>query len=807
MQDLYTKQIELEDEYSTQSILDSQQQVLDAYAQGRAADIGRGRILVAKALESCLEPYNAMVNAKGRGNRNRGLVLLKEVKPEVAIMIGLRLIISYCADGVEHSMQRVLTEVGRTIEVESLISIMDKTSSTYTQRTVEYLDNAGTKSVNHRYRTLIAGADSLGLDWNRWSTQERIAVGKFICTIIYDNTGLFKWVRHNDIATLHIAPTEELSKYLTEAVESAKAVTRLPPMLIKPLDWTDQYNGGYYTDWCRAHAPMCSLRSLERDQRTWVLGGLKSDVAEPLRRAMNKAQSTAYRVNPQVLEILSTAITLRVGILGLPATAPKPKPEFPFPDEWLKSEATESELDQFKFWKELVRAWHTEEAKRTGRKISILSKLRELRRYENESELYFPTFIDWRGRVYFRSTLHPQLNDAVKGCLEFAEGKPLGEDGLYWLKVHVANSCGYDKHSPAIKAKWTEDNWEMICDFINNPLDVDAPEPDTAFTLLQAGLALQEALLSPNPEIYICHIPVAMDATCSGLQHLSALTRDTVGGTYTNLIDSSTDQKADIYAHAATKAEALREDYITDPVMLRYWEDKPITRKMAKKPCMTLVYGGTLLSTLDSVVLDMNDAGYDVIRDGSTILYSLGKLAVPTGKALRRAVQESVPKCTEMMDYIQKVNRAGKAQCMRWVSPVGVPVVNWAEKQAKQRIDIMSMGVFNINYMLGTGQYDVRRATNGIVPNFVHSMDAAHLCMTLNEFTGQVVPIHDSFGTHPCDVPELHRALRSTFVELYQQFNIKEFLEFNAVDTEEHPIPPQGDLDLEAVLTSRFMFC
>lgn len=109
--------------------------------------------------------------------------------------------------------------------------------------------------------------------------------------------------------------------------------------------------------------------------------------------------------------------------------------------------------------------------------------------------------------------------------------------------------------------------------------------------------------------------------------------------------------------------------------------------------------------------------------------------------------------------------------------------------------------------MMGTGEYDVRRATNGVVPNFVHSMDAAHLCMTLNEFTGQVVPIHDSFGTHPCDVSELHRALRSTFVELYQQFNIQEFLEFNAVDTEEHPVPSQGDLDLEAVLTSRFMFC
>ena len=78
----------------------------------------------------------------------------------------------------------------------------------------------------------------------------------------------------------------------------------------------------------------------------------------------------------------------------------------------------------------------------------------------------------------------------------------------------------------------------MIRDFINNPLDVDSPEPDTAFTLLQAGLALQDALSMEDATQYICRVPVAMDATCSGLQHLSALTRDTVGATYTNLINN-----------------------------------------------------------------------------------------------------------------------------------------------------------------------------------------------------------------------------------------------------------------------------
>lgn len=331
-------------------------------------------------------------------------------------------------------------------------------------------------------------------------------------------------------------------------------------------------------------APMCGLRFFKREQREWILNILQSAQSAPVRDAMTKTQQTPYRVNKHVLQTLREAVGTRLGILGLPSSQPKQQPVFPFPQGWLKEEATQAELEQFKLWKDQMRDWYTTESKRVGRKAGILSRLRELTRYQDEDALYFPTFIDWRGRMYFRSVLNPQANDAVKGCLEFAEGKPLGAEGLFWLKVHVANSCGYDKHNPEIKAKWTDDNWEMIRDFINNPLEVDAPEPDTAFTLLQAGLALQDALLASDPTAYICHIPVAMDATCSGLQHLSAITRDEVGATYTNLINNHNEQKSDIYLEVAKRSQESLAELITDPVIENFWKDQPITRAMAKKP-------------------------------------------------------------------------------------------------------------------------------------------------------------------------------------------------------------------------------
>ena len=77
--------------------------------------------------------------------------------------------------------------------------------------------------------------------------------------------------------------------------------------------------------------------------------------------------------------------------------------------------------------------------------------------------------------------------------------------------------------------------------------------------------------------------------------------------------------------------------------------------------------------------------------------------------------------------------------------------------------------------------------------------------MTINEYQGDILPIHDSFGTHPCDVPELHRILRETFIQMYSKDVFKELFEYNGLPTDN--LPQYGKLDLNVVLESEFMFC
>lgn len=810
---LYQRQIELEEEYSTASLVAGQQQILDAFKQGRITDVGTGRLVLAKAYQAGLEHFLEFLEIKTRGMGGKFKRLLRIAAPEVLVMATLREIINGCANPEPQPMQSVFRSVGKIIETESMLACMDKVNERYTERTIQYLDSAGTKSVSHRYRTFLTGARNMGMNWEQWSHDERVGTARMLMSCLYEATGLFKWgtsMYSSGDSMYYLTPSDELAKHFHEIQGAARALVKYPPMLLPPMDWNGQYDGGYFTDWFRQYSPMCGIRYIKKEHKNWIIDGLAAPEASQVRLSMNKAQNVPYRVNKAVLSVLRKATAMRVGILGLPSFVALPQPEFPLGDNWQKDEATESELETFRLWKQQMAAWYTSENKRKGRHTGILSKISELARYQDEEKLYFPTFIDWRGRLYFRSNLNPQSSDAVKGCIEFAEGKVLGEEGLYWLKVHVANCCGYDKHDNDLKAKWTEENWSYIEDFINNPLDVDAPESETAFTLLQAGLALADALRLPDPTTYVCHVPVAMDATCSGLQHLSALTRDPVGAYYTNLIDSGNDQKSDIYMRVAEVADISKMDIIGgDAVLSNFWKDFDITRSMAKKPVMTFVYGSTLLSTMDTLAMDLADMGIEPIKDSSgKILFSLNALATPVGKALRKGVADTVPESAKMMKFMQSVVRKHKDITMQWVTPVGVPVVNWAEGSMVKRLHIHSMGVESITMMVRDNQYNTRAASNGIVPNFVHSMDSAHLCKTINDFSGSILPIHDSFATHPSDVAEMHKSLRSTFIDMYKQYDlVEDFMKVNEVDTEEYKVPLQGNLELDTIKSSRFMFC
>lgn len=82
--------------------------------------------------------------------------------------------------------------------------------------------------------------------------------------------------------------------------------------------------------------------------------------------------------------------------------------------------------------------------------------------------------LEFRGRVYPCSPHLTHLShDMARSLLCFANGKPLGNDGFNWLKLHVINLTGTKKKEPvAERLRYADQVMSEILDSADNPLTV-----------------------------------------------------------------------------------------------------------------------------------------------------------------------------------------------------------------------------------------------------------------------------------------------------------------------------------------------
>lgn len=811
---LLVRQIALEEATALNGLIEAQNTLAKNYADGLLQNTSVGQKLINKAFTTGVEAIKNW-NVKG-GKPSVGRHLIKQLSPEIVTVASLRLMLADLASPEPTLLANLFRHIGEELEIESLIQQVHILAPAYGHLLQSQIKGSFTKDATRIRAKYFYAASSLNADWDTWPQQTKTNVGKD-CVQLMLETGLFtigETPSSRGAPYKTLEPIPELLAYLAEALETVKGYINHPVMLVPPRPWTSMYDGGYYTPALQQRSAMMSMRVSSKTHKKWVTSQLGADTAQPVRDAMNKSQSVGYRVNKRVLGVLSKAAADSRGILGLPAHGELTPPIFPLPEGW-KAQATPEDLHKLSVWKALMVKYYTTAKTTKGQKVSLVTRLKSLRVVQDEEAIYFPAFIDWRGRLYFRSTLNPQNHDSVKGCLEFAKGKELGKRGLYWLKVHIANCSGYDKHSFDMRAKWTDDNLTYLFNFMEDPLNVQPPAIETAFTLLAALYDLRDALSLKDPTKHVSHIPVAMDATCSGLQHFSAMFNDEVGGMQTNLIPTGSTTKQDIYATVANKANAYVLKSCKDPVVHAYWDKLKfeIPRSMAKRPVMTYVYGAGHQSTVQYVEDDMVS-----IRLPEVEGYRLSTLAQPVAMSLRKAVAETVPAAAQAMTYLQQIVMHNP-EPISWITPVGVPVITWSSKDEVKFVELMSSALkqrIRISTSFHTTEYNRVKAKSGVSPNFVHSLDSAHLCMTINEASAiDILPIHDSFATHAVDIDTLHLALRETFCKkLYtpQRDIVRELLK-SAIDIAEAnpkfntPYPSMGKMDVSKVVNSPYMFC
>lgn len=95
------------------------------------------------------------------------------------------------------------------------------------------------------------------------------------------------------------------------------------------------------------------------------------------------------------------------------------------------------------------------------------------------------------------------------------------------------------------------------------------------------------------------------------------------------------------------------------------------------------------------------------------------------------------------------------------------------------------------------------RQAQGAAPNVIHSLDAAHLMLTVHRADFPITTIHDSFGCLLADMPKLFTLIRQTFVELYASDPLTSLMSQLGVDISKVEI---GTLDINNVLESEYCF-
>ena len=451
--------------------------------------------------------------------------------------------------------------------------------------------------------------------------------------------------------------------------------------------------------------------------------------------------------------------------------------------------------------------WYTAAKLQRSAKQRFAATLRTAREYMPYPALYFVYFCDSRGRVYpMTQGISPQGSDVQKGMLEFAEGKYLGTpEAVQWFLYNGANLWGFDKATPQERIGWHADKLQLLLSFADDPIEnqgwlaADNPTQFLAWCFEYAEWCRTGNVCS--------HLPVALDGSCSGLQHFSAMLRDEVGGAAVNLTHSP--KMNDIYRAVAEVANREMEAAEPDEAGFRQaWLDHGINRSVTKRSVMTTSYGVTKRSAIRYVIDDyLRATDFIRPRDHYSAAAYLMNFVWP-------AISAVVVKGKQAMSWLDKAGKQiikdkdDTEGAITWITPSGFLASQAYYEYEEHNVATRLYGHARIKVLVDSPDASSNRHSQGISPNFIHSMDASHLHLTTARMAKEIpnvslAMIHDSFGTHAADTGVLFNVLRDEFVKMYQNNDpLQDFADKYSLSAP----PVKGKLDLEEVRSSLYVF-
>jgi DNA-directed RNA polymerase len=422
----------------------------------------------------------------------------------------------------------------------------------------------------------------------------------------------------------------------------------------------------------------------------------------------------------------------------------------------------------------------------------------------------------------------------------FAEKKVMTDKGYKHLLIHIANSynqsytinqlkeanwiesdyikdleedgipdMSVDKMTLQDRINWSEYNLDMFLSIALDPIEDKEAWMSAEKPWVFLSLCFEVVQYLAEDGDYYSQIPIAIDGSVNGTQHLAAMSKDEIAGAMVGLIPQ--EKPIDFYIVVAKGIINSNIDNDLGEILAKI-PMKLIRKGISKRGTMTKAYDAGVRCISNIIYTDCYDAGmtakYNITR---SVANKLAKDLVSTYNSLCSGPVAVKNYLQALMKYRIKELGYKSAQ---WETPSGFEVVaeKWSTKKkravvsfCKKRIDIIYREITDVP--------SVHEITSGISPNYVHSMDAAHMSLVINQLHEEGITsfgaIHDSFSVHADDVDQLLEITKSVFISIYNCDVFKDMKsQFIGMDDKFDVLEPKsGSLDLEQIKDSKYFFC
>ena len=422
--------------------------------------------------------------------------------------------------------------------------------------------------------------------------------------------------------------------------------------------------------------------------------------------------------------------------------------------------------------------------------------------YISVKQLYFPVILDQTTRLYCSPEyFNYQSSDLAKSLISFSEPGIIYKDDIKAIEYFksygaILFSGDLGKKSLVYRVKWLDSKMDWILNFRTNDI-IDNAESKACFV---SFCFEYERFINFMGDINLCafktYLPIQLDASCNGYQHISLLTREDKVFKLLNLDKSSKDNKPeDFYNYILLEVR----DYIKNKLKINKFENDFVkdsyirlnkvflNRTMIKKAVMTYSYNTThpvmvnyiqeLLNPIEIengiklsgkinyktvyLVDENNTQNYLTIEDINHFVKSfitVIKIVFPKMNELKNYTKDIVKICTKLKIPLP------------WVLPSGAVISQSYLTPKTLKLRPFTFLKSQYSFKTYTEEFFFKKQSNAAMPNLIHSLDASSIALLYKTFSKEsmnLYTIHDCFAVTADKVDYLINMLKGVYIKIY----------------------------------------